>query len=263
MTHLLEQWPQAVPFFEGLPQEEQEKIELCQIGPGELLIEKDSFAPPDLFFLVRGVCEHFRAFAESGDNDLTGIRLFAGQFIGVAEILSPQPMKRRNQVRAKTRVSALRIRGRDFLHWSQICLPVYNAILLYIIEQKHDDQRLYRECNVNNSLLAGARYISFLYSIYPLGDRPLHRPRPPLGGPHHPKAAGKGICGGLPPQDHRHRGAAPAASRIGGGADPLTGHPHYSRRQRGGKRQLSHSSPTGKAGAARGALFRIGQRGGS
>ena len=43
MTHLLEQWPQAAPFFEGLPQEEQEKIELCQIGPGELLIEKDSF----------------------------------------------------------------------------------------------------------------------------------------------------------------------------------------------------------------------------
>ncbi|MCB5940655.1 Crp/Fnr family transcriptional regulator [bacterium 210820-DFI.6.52] len=166
MTHLLEQWPQAAPFFEGLPQEEQEKIELCQIGPGELLIEKDSFAPPDLFFLVRGVCEHFRAFAESGDNDLTGIRLFAGQFIGVAEILSPQPMKRRNQVRAKTQVSALRIHGQDFLRWSQICLPVYNAILLYIIEQKHDDQRLYRECNVNNSLLAGARYLSFLYSIY-------------------------------------------------------------------------------------------------
>ena len=61
---------------------------------------------------------------------------------------------------------ALRIHGQDFLRWSQICLPVYNAILLYIIEQKHDDQRLYRECNVNNSLLAGARYLSFLYSIY-------------------------------------------------------------------------------------------------
>ena len=166
MTHLLEQWPQAAPFFEGLPQEEQEKIELCQIGPGELLIEKDSFAPPDLFFLVRGVCEHFRAFAESGDNDLTGIRLFAGQFIRVAEILSPQPMKRRNQVRAKTQVSALRIRGEDFLRWSQVCLPVYNAVIFESLEQKHRLQTLYRNCSVTDSVLAGAYYLAYLSGVY-------------------------------------------------------------------------------------------------
>ena len=33
------------------------------------------------------------------------------------------------------------------------------------------------------------------------------------------------------------------------------GHPHYSRLQKGGKRQLSHSPPTGKTGAVEGLFF--------
>ena len=33
------------------------------------------------------------------------------------------------------------------------------------------------------------------------------------------------------------------------------GHPHYSRLQKGGKRQLSHSPPTGKTGAVEGLIF--------
>ena len=165
MGEPLERWPWAANLFSPLPPEEKEKITLVEQAARQTLIEKDSFAPPDLFLVVKGVCELYSAFSLAGDNDL-GYRISANQFIGLSEIVSPVPMKRTAAVVAKTPLCALRIRGEDFLRWSQICLPVYNAILLYIIEQKHDDQRLYRECNVNNSLLAGARYLSFLYSIY-------------------------------------------------------------------------------------------------
>ena len=42
----------------------------------QTLIEKDSFAPPDLFLVVKGVCELYSAFSLSGDNDL-GYRICA------------------------------------------------------------------------------------------------------------------------------------------------------------------------------------------
>ena len=165
MGEPLERWPWAANLFSPLPPEEKEKITLVEQAARQTLIEKDSFAPPDRFLVVKGVCELYSAFSLAGDNDL-GYRICANQFIGLSEIVSPVPMKRTAAVVAKTPLCALRIRGEDFLRWSQVCLPVYNAVIFESLEQKHRLQTLYRNCSVTDSVLAGAYYLDYLYGVY-------------------------------------------------------------------------------------------------
>ena len=49
------------------------KITLVEQAARQTLIEKDSFAPPDLFLVVKGVCELYSAFSLAGDNHPRGL----------------------------------------------------------------------------------------------------------------------------------------------------------------------------------------------
>ena len=88
------------------------------------------------------------------------------EFIGLSEILSPDPVRRMTNIVAKTPVIALKIPGSDFLNWSTKYLKTYNQIIHSVLNKKFENQSQFINLVFLNSYEAVISCLCYLYDCY-------------------------------------------------------------------------------------------------
>ena len=152
--------------FHMLEQDSLNRMSIKKYKPKQRLIEAGSRKDMDLYMLIQGIC-----FVANEDHTTyswysTPYHVHQGDFIGLSELLSPQPVKRERNVIAKTPVTALCIEGSEFLSW-QIKYPeLYNTIIYNVIQKNFSAKDHLTLFSAFPTDISGAMYLAHLYSIY-------------------------------------------------------------------------------------------------
>ena len=138
MQDKLSDYPEAMMLFRDFSAEQLTRFAIVHFSPKETLIEEGSFED-NLYLVLSGICEATRI--SHLDNPLFAkYKIKPMEFIGLSEILSPEPVRRGATIMAKTSVTALKIPSIDFLSWPTTSLKTYNQIIHNILNKHFNIQ---------------------------------------------------------------------------------------------------------------------------
>lgn len=164
MQEKLSDYPQAMKLFHDFTPEQLARFTVIHLAPKEALIEEGSFED-NLYLVLSGICEANR-LSHPDDSLFAKYQIKPMEFIGLSEILSPDPVRRGATIIAKTPVAALKISGADFLCWPTTSLKTYNQIIHDILNKHFTVQSQLINSVFLSSYEAVVSCLSDLYERY-------------------------------------------------------------------------------------------------
>ncbi len=152
--------------FQELDQRSLQNFSIREFAPKEPIISANTMTPMDLFLILQGVCVVSKAVANHKTWFSTPYRITPGDFVGLVEVISPVPIKRRAHVIAKTPVTAVAIPGYEVKRWQTENKNLYNNVIVKTLDTQFNNRDMLYHCASFHSSLAGAHYLHYLYEIY-------------------------------------------------------------------------------------------------
>ena len=154
--------------FDELEPEEIARLVPLHLKARGVLIQEGAWEPANLYMILEGICVN-NLIRQSTESIFLARKVLPGDFVGLLGIISDKKVPRPTTVYAKTPVLALIIPGDELLSWQTRHPKIYNKIICNVLSRHLDERMLNVNCAANDSHMAAAYYLLYLYKSYAKG----------------------------------------------------------------------------------------------